>query len=325
LQFDYKAGWGTDAFENNAPSDYPFPPRWKSIDDRYDARAILDDQFARLEEANKERYQVLRRAFQLHDFVLEENDSRAIKFKIKVVNATDGHAVPTGFDAERANFLQVTVTDRRGKVLFRSGDRDPNGDYRDEESNYVHDRKLPLDKYLFSLQSKFLVTLLRGGEGVQVIPINKSIDPLPYVRPSTNADELLARPPGARKQSIGIPPNGFRWARYVVKGRLLSGQPPYKVNVKFIAQMIPVNLIADIAEVGFDYNMSPKDLANQVVERCQILWDKTVVLPPRPATFNFKPTEAQIMAPPTKPFLPLAPPAKQPKKAIKTAKLSLTQ
>jgi hypothetical protein len=322
LQFDYKAGWGTDAFENNAPSDYVFPPRWKSIDDRYDARAILDDQFARLEEANKERYQVLRRAFQLHDFVLEENDSRAIKFKIKVVNATDGHAVPTGFDAERANFLQVTVTDRRGKVLFRSGDRDPNGDYRDEESAYVHDRKLPLDKYLFSLQSKFLVTLLRGGERVQVLPTNKSIDPLPYVRPATNADELLARPPGARKQSIGIPPNGFRWARYAVNGRLLSGQPPYKVNVKFIAQMIPVNLMADIAEVGFDYNMSPKDLANRVVERCQILWNKTVVLPPHPTIFSFKPSEAEIMAPPTKPFLPLAPATAQPKNAAKSAKPS---
>ena len=109
LQFNYEAGWGTDAFENNAPADYVFPPRWKAIDDRYDARAILDDQFARLEEANKQRYQVLRRALQLHDFVLEQNDSRGIKFKIKVVNATGGHGAPTGFDAERAYFLQVTV------------------------------------------------------------------------------------------------------------------------------------------------------------------------------------------------------------------------
>lgn len=43
LQFDYRAGWGTDAFETKAPANYKFPPRWKSIDDRYDARAILDD------------------------------------------------------------------------------------------------------------------------------------------------------------------------------------------------------------------------------------------------------------------------------------------
>ena len=243
LQFDYRAGWGTDAFENKAPADYKFPPRWQSIDDRYDARAILDDQFAKLEEANLQRYQILRRGFQLHDFVLERNDARGIKFKVQVANGTDGHGTPTGFDAERANFLQVTVRDRRGKLLFVSGDRDPNGDLRDEESAYVHDRKLPLDKYLFSLQSKFLVQLIRGGERVQVLPTNKSIDPLPYVRPATNADALLARPNGARKQSIVLPPNGFRWANYKVDGARLTGQTPYTVNIKFICQMVPVNLV----------------------------------------------------------------------------------
>ncbi len=304
LQFNYNAGWGTDAFENSAPADYVFPPRWKAIDDRYDARAILDDQFARLEEANKQRYQVLRRAFQLHDFVLEQNDSRGIKFKIKVVNATGGHGAPTGFDAERANFLQVTVTDRRGKIVFVSGDRDPNGDYRDEESSYVHDWKLPLDKQLFAIQSKFLVTLNRGGERVQILPTNKSIDPLPYVRPATNADALLGRPAGARKQGVVLPPKSFRWANYSVDRKLLTGQPPYKVNLKFITQMVPVNLLGDIAEVGFDYNMSPKEVADAVVQRSQTLWNKTIVLPPQPAVFNFKPSEAQIMAPPLKPFLP---------------------
>jgi hypothetical protein len=304
LQFDYRAGWGTDAFENKAPADYKFPPRWQSIDDRYDARLILDDQFAKLEEANQQRYEILRRGFQLHDFVLEQNDSRGIKFKVQVVNGTDGHAVPTGFDAERANFLQVVVTDRRGKPMLVSGDRDPNGDVRDNESSYVQDRKMPLDQYLFSLQSKFLVQLIRGGERVQILPTNKSIDPLPYVRPATNADALLARPNGARKQSIGLPPGGDRWANYKIPASRLTGQTPYKVNIRFIAQMIPVNLVGDIAEVGFDYNMSPKAVAERVVERSQTLWNKTIVLPSRPALISLKPTEREIMAPPVKPFLP---------------------
>ncbi len=304
LQFDYRAGWGTDAFENKASADFKFPARWQSIDDRYDARAILDDQFAKLEDANLQRYQILRRGFQLHDFVLEQNDARGIKFKVKVANGTDGHGAPTGFDAERANFMQVVVTDRNGKVMFVSGDRDPNGDYRDEESAYVHDRKMPLDKYLFSLQSKFLVTLIRGGERVQILPTNKSVDPLPYVRPATNADALLGRPNGARKQSIVLPPGGYRWAPYKVAAARLTGQTPYKVNLQFITQMVPVNLIGDIAEVGFDYNMSPMAIAKGVVERSQTLWNKTVVLPSQPMVINLKPTERQIMAPPVKPFLP---------------------
>lgn len=304
LQFDYRAGWGADAFEKSAPADFKFPPRWQSMDDRYDARAILDDQFAKLEDANQQRYQILRRGFQLHDFVLEQNDGRGIKFKIKVGNGTDGHGAPTGFDAERANFLQVTVTDRRGKVLFVSGDRDPNGDVRDNESSYVDDRKLPLDKYLFSLQSKVLITLIRGGERVQILPTNKSVDPLPYVRPATNADALLARPNGARKQSIVLPPGGYRWAPYKVEAARLTGQTPYKVNVKFIAQMVPVNLVGDIVEVGFDYNMSPKGIADSVVERSQTIWNKTIVLPSAPTVLNLRPTEREIMAPPTKPFQP---------------------
>ncbi len=319
LQFDYRAGWGTDAFENSAPAGFKFPARWQSIDDRYDARAILDDQFAKLEEANLQRYQILRRGFQLHDFVLQRNDARGIKFKIKVVNGTDGHGTPTGFDAERANFLQVTVTDQRGKVIFVSGDRDPNGDYRDEESSYVHDRKLPLDKYLFSLQSKFLVTLIRGGERVQVLPTNKSVDPLPYVRPATNADALLARPNGARKQSIVLPPGGYRWAPYKVDAKFLTGQGPYKVNVKFVAQMIPVNLISDIVEVGFDYNMSPKGIADSVVERSQILWNKAITLPSAPTVISLKPTEDEIMAPPEKPFLPESKAAHQALKVAEAA------
>ncbi|MGI9088042.1 MAG: multiheme c-type cytochrome [Chthoniobacterales bacterium] len=305
LLFDYRAGWGTDAFEKSpTASNITFPPRWQSIDDRYDAHLILADQYAKLEDASAQRYQILRRGFQLHDFVVEQNDARGIKFKIEVANGTDGHGAPTGFDAERANFLQVTVSDRRGRVLFVSGDRDPNGDVRDEESAFVRDRKMPLDKYLFSLQSKFLVQLIRGGERVQILPTNKSIDPLPYVRPATNADALLARPNGARKQSIVLLPGKSRWAPYKVDGARLTGELPYKVNVKFIAQMVPVNLIGDITEVGFDYNMSPKGIANSVVERSQTLWNKTIILPSGPALLNLRPNEREIMALPSKPFLP---------------------
>ncbi|MEO6873096.1 MAG: multiheme c-type cytochrome [Chthoniobacterales bacterium] len=304
LQFDYKAGWGTDAFENKAPTDYKFPTRWQAIDDRYDARAILNEQFAKLEEINLQRYQILRRGFQLHQFVLEQNDARGIKFKVKVANGTDGHGAPTGFDLDRAYFLQVKVTDRHGRVIFASGDRDPNGDVRYSESAYVHNRQLPFDKYLFTLQGKSIVTLLRGGETVQVIPVNQSIDPLPYVRPATNADALIGRSAGARKHAVVIPPGSFRWADYTVDRKLLTGDGPYKVNLKFITQMVPVNLLRTIAETGFDYNMSPKSIAENLVERCQTLWDKTIVLPPRPIEVNLTPTNRQILAPPTKPFQP---------------------
>ena len=46
----------------------------------------------------------------------------------------------------------------------------------------------------------------------------------------------------------------------------MTGDGPYSVDVRFIAQMVPVNLIAKIQDVGFDYRMSPKEIAERVVE-----------------------------------------------------------
>ena len=62
-----------------------------------------------------------------------------------VSSGTDGHGVPTGFDAERLIFLQVTVKDSKGNTVYVSGDRDPNGDVRDAHSLYVHNGELKLD------------------------------------------------------------------------------------------------------------------------------------------------------------------------------------
>ena len=46
----------------------------------------------------------LRRALRFGDFKVSKNDEKGIEFALEIVNATDGHAVPTGFDAERLMF-----------------------------------------------------------------------------------------------------------------------------------------------------------------------------------------------------------------------------
>lgn len=116
LAFEYKAGWGTDAFERTVPADYKFPPRWTSPDDRYDARAILNDQFALLEEIHRERLAILRVGYQLGQLLIHQADARGLRFAIQFKSGTDGHNVPTGFDAERPVWLEVTVTDRKSVV-----------------------------------------------------------------------------------------------------------------------------------------------------------------------------------------------------------------
>ena len=279
LTFNIEAGWGTDAFEGNVPDGYEFPQRWEFADDRYDAREIINQNEALLERLDQERLAVLRAGYVLGDIKIGTVNRNGIDFEVEFKNGTNGHNVPTGFDAERLVFLQVTVTDAKGDVVFTSGDRDPNGDVRDLHSIYVHNGELPLDKYLFSLQSKFLTRMVRGGEREQVLAVNYSPSPLPFLRPSTRSTVLLGRPVGARKHRKTIGPLDSKWAKYkVTKKELRNSQPPYKANVKIISQMIPVNLIHEIQDVGFDYYMSPRTVAERVVEGAQTLWDVDVEL-----------------------------------------------
>ena len=276
LAFDYEAGWGTDEFEDTVPEDAVFPERWDSIDDRYDAREILDQQFALLDEYMAQRKLVLQEGFTLGEVVTERADEQGIRFKVQVRNNTTGHGVPTGFDAERLVYLQVTVTDRDGKVTFKSGDLDPNGDLRDSHSLYVHNGELPLDPYLFNLQSKFVTRNVRGSESERIIPVNPSFDPLPFVRPLTQSSILLGRPVNVRKHRKSIEPNGSRWALYEIPGSRLTGKGPYAANIKLVLGMVPVNLIDDIKEVGFDYGMSPRDVAEGVLKGHVTLWERDV-------------------------------------------------
>ena len=278
LQFDHKAGWGTDAFENNLPEGYKFPEAWQSIDDRYDAREIIKVQYKRLKVASRKRMEVLRNAFKLSDIRVTRNDTGGLEFDIDVMNMTDGHGVPTGFDAERLMFLQIDVTDADGKVIFRSGDRDPNGDVRDLHSLYVHNGELPLDEQLFNLQSKFLVRTVRGGEREQILAVNTSAAVLPFVRPERRATTIFGRPRGARKHKKTIGPLGKRTASYSVEANALTGRAPYRINAKFISQMVPVNLLSAIQGVGFDYGMSPKEIGDAVVAGAQVIRETSLTV-----------------------------------------------
>ncbi len=279
LEFDVDAGWGTDEFENSSSSNIEFPARWRAIDDRYDAREIIDYQMQQLEWASEKRLEVLRNGYGLGELTLESaSRSKGLKFYIDVHNLTDGHNVPTGFDAERLVWLGVEITNKAGDILFSSGDLDPNGDLRDAHSLYVHNRELPLDKHLFSLQSKFLTRMIRGGEREQVLAVNYSVDPLPFIRPDTRSTMLHGQPAGARKHRLTIPPRSKRRASYSVPAKDLRGEGPFKIKLRLNSAMVPVNLIAAIQDVGFDYNMSAKELADKVVDGHQTLRRDTVTI-----------------------------------------------
>jgi nitrate/TMAO reductase-like tetraheme cytochrome c subunit len=278
LQFDYKAGWGTDEFEDNVKSNYPFPEAWESIDDRYEAMEIIEEQLEKLAWVKSKRIEVLKNGYLLKDIIVTDANDDGIKFKVKVANGTDGHNVPTGFTGERLVWLDVTVTDQNGNIVLRSGDGDPNGDLRDLHSSYVHNGEIELDEQLFNLQSRFVTQNGRGGEIEHVIPIPYPVISLPRVIPSTTSLIFTGEPATERVDRRGIGPNGHRWAHYHVDGDKLTGKGPYKLVVKLNNMMAPPNLIAAMQDVGFDYGMSPREIVNNVAAGMVTLWKKTLTI-----------------------------------------------
>jgi hypothetical protein len=281
ITFDYTEGWGTDEFEENLKPGKKFPKRWEKSDERYAARRILEEQFLLLDDVKEKRRDLLRIGYRLGDIKVKQADEKGIDFKVQFSNGMEGHNVPTGFDAERIVFMQVTVKDKNGKTVFLSGDLDPDGDLRDRHSAYVQEGLLKEDKYLFNLQSKFIVRMTQGGEREQVLPINNSSDPLPFIRQPTRSTFLVGRPADARKHRMTLRPMSSKWPHYKVEASELKGsEGPYTATVKIIAGMVPVNLVREIQDAGFDYDMTPRQVAVNLVNGYQTLWEKEVVLSP---------------------------------------------
>ena len=161
-------------------------------------------------------------------------------------------------------------------MIFRSGDRDPNGDLRDGHSSYVHAGKVPIDPYLFSLQSYFVTQNGRGGEIEHVIPIPYPVISLPRVLPSPVSLVFTGEPPTERNHKRGIEPLGERWGEYEVDASALTGKGPYKASIKLLQQPAPVNLLIAIQSVGFDYGLSPRAAGAALVAGTQLLWEKSL-------------------------------------------------
>ena len=276
-QFDYQAGWGTDGFEKNLPPGVTFPAHWASADDRYEAAEILKEQFKLLEYHREKRFEVLRSGFAIGK-IESSGSRRGIDFSVEVKSLTGGHNVPTGFTAERAVWLDVTVTDPSGKAVYRSGDRDPNGDLRDSHSEWVRAGKVQLDSDLLNLQTEPMVRNLRGSEQPAILPVPFPQTALTYIRPSTFSQILLGRPTGARNQKHSIEPFGHRIGSYSVDGDDLTGAGTYTVTVKLMSQAVPVNLVLASQYVGFDYNMSTKQVVDKVVEGAVAFDERTFTI-----------------------------------------------
>ena len=246
LQFDWRAGWGTDEFEDKVADgliNAYFPPCWSELDDRYDAREVVNDNLKKLHYKKDLRRQVMENGSKIDGpFFAEAPQTGApLKFHYCVTNTNPGHNMPSGsLGAQPQLWLNVVLTGPDGNRIWESGYLDSNGDLADLHSLDVLARRVPHDDQLFNLQTKFLTTNVKGTDREMYLPINFDIDQLPFLRPAPQPVSVLNHPPFIRMEGHSLPPLGSRKAKYLVPSGLMCEPGTYRLSVRLRSRAEPI-------------------------------------------------------------------------------------
>ncbi len=247
LTFDWRCGWGSEELEEKKVAPHPncdhFPPEWQNAADRKKAWVIVQENLGRWRDREQERLKLMEGASQLDGpyFDSQPTAGKAFSFHYKLTNLNKGHNLPSGsLGAQPELWLNVALIDPDGKRVWESGYVDKYGDVADLQSREVGDRTIPPDYQLFSMQSKFLTTNLKGTDREMYLPINLDFDQDPFIRPGGAPTSILNHPPNARLEKRSIPPLGSRIAHYQVPGDKLIKPGPYKLVVRLRGRTEPI-------------------------------------------------------------------------------------
>jgi nitrate/TMAO reductase-like tetraheme cytochrome c subunit len=246
LTFDFRAGWGSDDFENKIAAgsgSATFPAEWQSPADRRKAWVIVQENLARWREREQLRLKLMENASRLDGpfFKGSPQVGKDFKFDYKLTNLNKGHNLPSGsLGAQPELWLNVVLIDPDGKRVWESGYVDKDGDLADLQSKEVGDQTLPHDNQLFSMQSKFITTNLKGTDREMYLPINLDFDQDPFIRPGGAPTSILNHPPNARMEKRSIPPLGSRTAHYKVPGDALKKRGTYKLAARLRGRTEPI-------------------------------------------------------------------------------------
>lgn len=243
LSFDYRAGWGSETFENKLPKNYKFPPDWEEITDRETARQIIEANLLKLKKRTESRIKVMEMGSHIDGpfFNGSPATGRNLSFYYKVTNLNSGHNVPSGsLGAQPELWLNVALIDPDGRNVWESGYVDSIGDMADVHSQDVRNGRILHDDQLFNLQTKFLTTNVKGTDREMYLPVNFDVDPLPFLRPALQPVSVLNHPPFVRMEGRSIPPLGWRNAKYKIPGHLLTRPGKYRLAVRMRSRAEPI-------------------------------------------------------------------------------------
>jgi hypothetical protein len=149
--------------------------------------------------------------------------------------------MPSGsLGAQPEIWLDVALVDPDGKNIWESGYIDSAGDMCDLHSLDVRAGKIADDGQLVNLQSKFMVTNIKGTDRESYLPVNEDIDQIPFIRPATQPITVLNHPPFIRMEQRSLPPLSFRMAKYHVPASLLKKPGTYKLAARLRSRAEPI-------------------------------------------------------------------------------------
>jgi nitrate/TMAO reductase-like tetraheme cytochrome c subunit len=245
LQFEHRDGWGTESFESalsRGEFQCRFPAAWSSAQERRDARKVLDENQKLLDVKRDSAQQTLENGSRIDGpfFVSDPRVGRDIKLNYIISNTSEGHNMPSGsLGAQPQLWLNTVLIGPDGSHLWESGHLDTNGDICDWHSLDVRAGRFQRDSQLMNLQTKFLITNVKGTEREMYLPVPVDIDPLPFFRPGTVPYTVLNHPPLIRMEAHSVPPLDSRTAHYSIPGKLISTPGVYRLSVRLRSRVEP--------------------------------------------------------------------------------------
>ena len=246
LQFDWRAGWGTTKFEDKVADGKlkpKFPKRWKDALDREEARAMIGENLAKLDERDKIRKQVMENSSHVDGPFIEGTPSAGtdLAFSYKIKNTNTGHNLPSGsLGAQPQLWVNVALIDPDGQNIWESGYVDSNGDVADLHSLDVAAGRINTDQMLVNFQTKFLTTNVKGTEREMYLPVNFDIDPLPHLRPPGIPTTVLNHPPLVRMENHSLAPLAEKVTKYQVPGDLIKKPGKYQLAFRMRSRAEPI-------------------------------------------------------------------------------------
>jgi len=249
LAFDWRAGWGTEEFENrvaNGEFQACFPPVWAEVDDRYDAREIIDENLKKLNHKRDIRIEIMENGSHVEGPHFESPPRRGqnVKFHFVVTNTNEGHNLLTAsLGAQPQLWANVALIGPDGRRLWETGYLDSLGDLANIHSEDVRHKRIPYDYQLFNLQSMFLITGAKGTDREFFVPVNIDIDQLPFIRPGAQPISVINHPPFIRMESQSLAPLGSRSVPYCIPGELLRQPGTYRLSFRMRSRAEPLYLM----------------------------------------------------------------------------------